>query len=260
VVARAFAIVGIAVVGAAVASGNERPHPTLVDPATTRCTVCHTTVATTHVDEATRGRPCLDCHAFNETHDGTSLTAQAAGANVVRSVAPEPAPDRAQTSTPPDNTAVAAGAVGGAPSEAPAEAPPMAGSPTAGSPTSAATAPIAAGPASDRTQQLYVDGLQAFNRGRFDEAFDTWRVMLVGNPDAWVLQVEIDSLITSAQSTLARYGDHGPYVVPKGDLHYVLSGVFASENAAGAALRDLPQPLRSGGAFPIRAREILAGR
>ena len=254
-VARAFAIVGIAVVGAAVTSGNERPHPTLVDPATTRCTVCHTTVATTHVDEAMRGRPCLDCHTFNETRDGTSLTAQAAGANVVRSAAPVSAPDRAQTSTPPDTTAVSAGAVGGAPSEAPADAPPR-----AGSPTSAATAPIAAGPAGDRTQQLYVDGLQAFNRGRFDEAFDTWRVMLVGNPDAWVLQVEIDSLVTSAQSTLARYGDHGLYVVKRGDLHYVLSGVFASENAAGAALRDLPQPLRSGGAFPIRAREILGGR
>lgn len=253
-------VVVLALVGGMEVTAEERPHPTLIDAATTTCTVCHTTVATTHVGEEMRGRPCLDCHAFNETRDGTSLTAQAAGANVVRSAAPVSAPDRAHRSTPPDATAVAAGAVGGAASEAPPDAPPMTESPTAGSPTSTATAPIAAGPTTDRTQQLYLDGRGAFNRGRFDEAFETWRVMLGGNPDAWVLQVEIDSLITSAQSTLARYGEHALYVVKRGDLHYVRSGVFASENDAAAALRDLPQPLRAGGAFPIRAREILTGR
>jgi hypothetical protein len=255
----AISIVGLGFVDG---SADEHPHPTLVDAATTRCTVCHTTVATTHVGEEMRGRPCLDCHAFNDTRDGTSLTTEAAGATVLRSADASSGPEGDRTSSPRVATTVDAGTASRAGTRpataAPPESSPSAAAPPA--PESAEVAPTVVDPTVDRTRQLYVDGLHAFNGGRFDDAFETWRVMLAGNPGSWVLQVEIDSLITSAQSTLARFGDHGLYVVKKDGLHYVLSGVHGSKQDAVNALRVLPQALRSGGAFPIEAREILAGR
>lgn len=250
--------VGVAWVWVTDARSQDRPHPTLVDAATTRCTVCHSAVAATHVGEEIRGRPCLDCHAFNATRDGTSLTAQAAGATVVRPADAVTGPQVDHTSPRPDTTPVVESA-GTQPTSAVPPASGPSGSATS-APAAAAVAPFTPGAAGDRTRQLYLDGLHAFNRGRFEEAFETWRVMLAGNSGSWVLQVEIDSLLTSVQSTLARYGDHGLYVVKKGDLHYVLSGVYGSSGDAVNALRDLPEALRSGGAFPIEIREILADR
>ncbi len=109
----------------------------------------------------------------------------------------------------------------------------------------------------DDTGHLFAEGMAAFNRADFDSAFDTWWLMLNERPDHFVLQVEMDTYLVSAQSTIARYGDHSLYVVKKDDRYWVLSGLFATRAKATEALRLLPKPLRQGGAFPIAVRQIV---
>ena len=91
----------------------------------------------------------------------------------------------------------------------------------------------------DDTGHLYAEGMAAFNRADFDDAFHAWRLMLNDKPDHFVLQVEMDTYLVSAQSTVARYGDHSLYVVKKDDLYWVFSGLFATRAKAIEALRLL---------------------
>lgn len=261
------AIVAGAVLVAFVAEADQRPHPTLIDPTTTACRVCHTTVEATHAD-GLRARACLDCHAFSASLNRTFLTTDAAP----QAAAPASAQvdnGRVEAEVP-AVAAPAAGAAGdpspGRPPDEPSPVDPEAPLPHApNAVTSAAPsqteAVVQATPVADaignRSSQLYSDGLRAFRQSDFDDAFETWRLMLAGNPDAVVLQVEVDTYLESARSTLARFDDHGLYVVKKDGLHYVLAGVFGSEDEAFEGLRRLPSDLRSAGAFPIEARAIL---
>jgi septal ring-binding cell division protein DamX len=112
----------------------------------------------------------------------------------------------------------------------------------------------------DDTMHLYVEGMAAFNREDFDRAFHTWWSMLTASPDHFVLQVEVDTFLASAQATVAKYGDHSLYVVKKDDLHWVFSGLFETRAKAIEALKLLPEPLRQGGAFPIAVRQIVPQR
>jgi hypothetical protein len=135
--------------------------------------------------------------------------------------------------------------------------------PTPSAPTLPPTGPsemqdpaVVSGDADD-TGHLYGEGMAAFNRADFDSAFHTWWLMLTDKPDHFVLQVEMDTYLVSAQSTVARYGDHSLYVVKKDDLYWVFSGLFETRAKAIEALRSLPEPLRQGGAFPVAVRQIV---
>jgi hypothetical protein len=256
---------GVIVVSAPVLSGKELSHPPLVDPAITKCTVCHTTVGATH-PEGVLGQNCLSCHTLvkrskktflivEDSRQSTDMVAMqvpvetGVGETERReSAAPVPPNTRSARSDPPPVETVAKVAV----VRPTASAPPL---PPTGSPERQEPA-IVSGDADD-TRHLYAEGMAAFNRANFDSAFHSWWLMLNERPDHFVLQVEMDTYLVSAQSTLARYGEHSLYVVKKDDRYWVLSGLFATRAKAIEALRLLPEPLRQGGAFPIAVRQIM---
>jgi len=236
--------------------GEERSHPSLVDPAITKCTVCHTAVASTHPGIAA-SQGCLSCHTFIEKSGKTLLIVEANSLppGVDESMArndsvtgdfkqeggkggapPEETPRGSQPSAPPADTAAAAASV------------------VEHQPSSTVRASEGGGAA--RSGGSYRDGMQEFNRGDFDSAFQTWSSMLADNPDYFTLQVEVDTYFITVQSTIARYGDHSLYVLKKDDLYIVYSGLFATLSEANGALKLLPEPLQRGGAFPVSVRRI----
>jgi len=258
-------VAGMIVVSASVLSGEELSHPSLVDPAITKCTVCHTNVGATH-PEGVLGQECLSCHTLvkrskktflivEDGHQSTDMVAvqvpvETGVAETERreSDTPVPASTGSARSKSPPVEMVATVAVARPAASAPP--PPPTGSPERQDPA------IVSGDADD-TGHLYAEGMAAFNRADFDSAFHTWWLMLNERPDHFVLQVEMDSYLVSAQSTIARYGDHSLYVVKKDDRYWVLSGLFATREKAIEALKLLPGPLRKGGAFPIAVQQIV---
>ena len=258
-------VAGMIVVSASVLSGKELSHPSLVDPAITKCTVCHTNVGATH-PEGVLGQDCLSCHTLVKRSKKTFLIVEDSqqSTDMVAMQVPEetgvgeterresdtPVPPipRSAPSDPPPAETVAKVAV----ARPAASAPPL---PPTGSPERRDPA-IVSGDADD-TGHLYAEGMAAFNRADFDSAFHIWWLMLNERPDHFVLQVEMDTYLVSAQSTIARYGDHSLYVVKKDDRYWVLSGLFATRAKAIEALKLLPGPLRQGGAFPIAVRQIV---
>ena len=258
-------VAGMIVVSASVLSGKELSHPSLVDPAITKCTVCHTNVGETH-PEGTLGQGCLSCHTLvmrskktflivEDNQQSTDMVAMqvpvetGVGETERReSDTPVPPNTRSARPEPPPVETIAEVAVARPAASAPP--PPPAGSPERQDPA------IVSGDADD-TGHLYAEGMAAFNRADFDSAFHTWWLMLNERPDHFVLQVEMDTYLVSAQSTIARYGDHSLYVVKKDDRYWVLSGLFATRAEAIEALRLLPKSLRQGGAFPIMVRQIV---
>ena len=258
-------VAGMIVVSAPVLSGKELSHPSLVDPAITKCTVCHTNVGATH-PEGVLGQDCLSCHTlvkrskktFLIVEDGQQPTGTVAMQVPVETGVGETerresdtlvAPDTrsARSESPPVETVATVTVARPATS-----APPL---PPTGSPERQDPA-LVSGDADD-TGHLFAEGMAAFNRADFDSAFDTWWLMLNERPDHFVLQVEMDTYLVSAQSTIARYGDHSLYVVKKDDRYWVLSGLFATRAKAIEALKLLPRPLRQGGAFPIAVSQIV---
>jgi hypothetical protein len=259
-------VVGMIVVSASVLFGEERPHPSLVDPAITKCTVCHTSLGAAHTEGASN-EDCLTCHTFLMRSRKTFLIVEQRqqaeelddlqrgdrpgieGAQRGASDTSVPRDAGAARSDPPAVESVAVPA-GDHASSAAAALPPT-------SPPARQDPTLASGDAAS-TGQIYAEGLAAFNRSDFDHAFNTWRAMLNGSPDHYALQVEVDSLFVSAQSTVARYGDHSLFVVKKDDLYWVFSGLFTTQEIAIEALKLLPGPLRQGGAFPIKVSEIMS--
>jgi hypothetical protein len=258
-------VAGMIVVSASVLSGKELSHPSLVDPAITKCTVCHTNVGATH-PEGVLGQDCLSCHTLvkrskktflivEDSHQSTDNVAMQVPVEtgVVETErrerdTPVPPTTGSARSDPPPVETVATVAV----ARPAASAPPL---PPTGSPERQDPAIVSSD--ADDTGHLYVEGMAAFNRADFDSAFYTWWLMLNERPDHFVLQVEMDTYLVSAQSTIARYGDHSLYVVKMDDRYWVLSGLFATRAEAIEALRLLPGPLRQGGAFPIAVRQIV---
>ena len=228
-------VVGMIVISTSELSGEERSHPSLVDPAITKCTVCHKNLGTTH-PEAASGQDCLSCHTFVMRSKKTFLMV-----------------DDSQRSRDKDDKQ--------APVETVAE---VAAAPTAPSESALLSTgpperqdPVIVSGDADDTGHLYVEGMAAFNRADFDRAFHTWWLMLTASPDHFVLQVEVDTFLASAQATVAKYGDHSLFVVKKDDLYWVFSGLFVTQAQAAEAVRSLPEPLRQGGAFPIAVRQIV---
>ena len=258
-------VAGMVVVSASAISGEELSHPSLVDPAITKCTVCHTSLGATHFGGVS-GQDCLSCHTFvmkskktflivedsqqSRDRDDMQAPVETGVGDIKQGENDTPAPPKtdAARSDPPPVDMVAEVAVV---------------RPTPSAPTLPPTGPsemqdpaIVSGDADD-TGHLYAEGMAAFNRADFDSAFDIWWLMLNERPDHFVLQVEMDTYLVSAQSTIARYGDHSLYVVKKDDRYWVLSGLFATRAKAIEALKLLPGPLRQGGAFPIVVRQIV---
>lgn len=258
-------VAGMIVVSAPVIFGEELSHPSLVDPAITKCTVCHKSLSATH-SGGVSGQDCLSCHTFvmkskktflivedsqhsRDSEDmpapvGTGVGGIKQGEN--NTLAP-PKTGAARSDPPPVETVAEVAVVRPAPS---VPVLPPTGSPERQDPE------VVSGD-EDRTGNLYAEGMAAFNRADFDSAFHTWWLMLTDKPDHFVLQVEMDTYLVSAQSTVARYGDHSLYVVKKDDLYWVFSGLFETRAKAIEALRSLPEPLRQGGAFPVAVRQIV---
>jgi septal ring-binding cell division protein DamX len=236
--------------------GEERSHPSLVDPAITKCTVCHTAVASTHPGIAA-SQGCLSCHTFIEKSGKTLLIVEAnrqplaVDEPVARSgsanegLQPEGledvAPPKATAAGSQQHPAVEAAAVAAGVAEQP--------------PSSIDSASAGGGAA--RSGGSIEDGMREFNRGDFDSASDAWSSMLANNPDHFTLQVEVDSYFITVQSTIARYGDHSLYVLKNDDLYIVYSGLFVTLAEANEALKLLPEALRRGGAFPVAVRRIV---
>jgi len=259
-------VAGMVIVSASAVSGEELSHPSLVDPAITKCTVCHTSLGATHFGGAS-GQDCLSCHTFVMKSKKTFLIVEDSQQLRARNdmQAPvetgvgdikqgendplaSPKTDAARSDPPPVETVAVAAVARPTPS---APVLPPTGSPGMEDPA------IVSGDADD-ARHLYAEGMAAFNRADFDSAFQAWRLMLNNKPDYFVLQVEMDTYLVSAQSTVARFGDHSLYIVKKDDLYWVFSGLFATRAKAIEALRLLPEPLRQGGAFPIAVRQIIS--
>ncbi len=258
-------VVGMIVVSASALSGEELSHPSLVDPAITKCTVCHKSLGAAHSGGGS-GDDCLSCHTFVQRSGKTFLIVEDSQRSRDQDDTHEAVEsgvegiEQRETNTPvPQN--IGAARPEAPPAETVAEV-------AIARPAPSATARLSTGPPErqdpvtvsghlDDTMHLYVEGMAAFNRADFDRAFHTWWSMLTASPDHFVLQVEVDTYLASAQATVAKYGDHSLYVVKKDDLHWVFSGLFVTRAKAIEALKLLPEPLRQGGAFPIAVRQIV---
>jgi hypothetical protein len=259
-------VAGMVVVFASAISGEELSHPSLVDPAITKCTVCHKSLGATHFGDVS-GQDCLSCHTLVMKSKKTFLIVEDSqqlrdrddmqapvetGDGDIKQgendTLASPKTDAARSDPPPVETVAEVAVVGPTPS---APVLPPTGSPEMQDPA------IVSGDVDD-VGHLYAEGMAAFNRADFDSAFQAWRLMLNNKPDYFVLQVEMDTYLVSAQSTVARFGDHSLYVVKKDNLYWVFSGLFATRAKAIEALRLLPEPLRQGGAFPIAVRQIIS--
>ena len=259
-------VAGMIVVSASALSGEELSHPSLVDPAITKCTVCHTNLGATHFVGAS-GQDCLSCHTFVmkskktflivedsrelRDRDDTQAPVETGVGDIKQgendTLAP-PKTDAVRSDPPPVETVAEVAVARPTPS---AQILPPTGSPEMQDPAIVSVD-------ADDPGHLYAEGMAAFNRADFDSAFQAWRLMLNDKPDHFVLQVEMDTYLVSAQSTVARFGDHSLYVVEKDDLYWVFSGLFATRAKAIEALKLLPEPLRQGGAFPIAVRQIIS--
>ena len=258
-------VVGSLVLSASFLPGVERPHPALVDPAETKCMVCHKDVMATHSVSAS-GQDCLTCHNFVKkakktylieeyspmapaTENSPPVVAAASGGTDRSQDAPPDSPEGGTAASHPLPVATAA-------EEAPVQPTPSV--PVAPSPEPAERHETAnTGNDLDEVSRQHAEGLAAFNNAEFDRAFHLWSAMLADEVDHWILQVEVDTHISTAQSTVARYGDQKLYVVKKDDLYWVFSGLFATRTEAIEALKLFPGSLRQGGAFPIKVRQLM---
>lgn len=252
---------------------EQRAHVALVDPATTKCTVCHKNVEATHQPEVL-GQSCLACHGFAKRDDGTFLVDDGPAKGAVE---PSTVPDRPATTK-----------LGGGPpvggevgvrseppveprSHAPAIPPPVV------EPSRSTSAPVVA-PASGRPpggeaavappvdlvreQSLarYTTGLDAFRRGDEGAAFAAWDAMLDEAAGQYTIQIAVDRLLESARLALEAHPDHSLYVVPRRGAYYVLAGIFPSRASAAQGLARLPAELTRDGAFPTAVGDLPAER
>lgn len=250
-------------------NGEERAHVTLVDPAMTKCTVCHKNVETTHEPEAL-GQGCLGCHGFVKREDGTYLVDDRPAGDAAEAL---PGADRS-TTTRLEVEAQDSGNVGSRsepPGEPKAHVP--AGSVAPAEPSRNAAAPVtgvAVGESptksepgdlvSEQSLARYTAGLGAFRRGDMDAAFEEWEAMLGEAADQFTIQIAVDRLLESARLALEGYPDHALYVIPRGGVFYVMAGVFPSRASAAQGLARLPAELTRDGAFATAVRALPEGR
>jgi len=219
---------------------GELLHPTLVVPATTRCTVCHGELEATHDQEALE-QSCLGCHSFvskaNNTYllEGTDRRGVAplvdddlqSSGSVAGSEEKDLPRDRTPSSTPARTESIPAGA----------------------------SAPVMGGEG-----DLYAEGLAAFRRGNFELALVSWQTMLEGAGEPYTLQIAVNRYLVSAQDAIESFSAHLLFVVPKDDQYYVLAGLFSTRAEAARALARLPEPLRRGGAFAVAVKDLVKGQ
>ena len=248
-IARPSVLLALSLALSSVSQAQDRAHPSLVDPATTKCIVCHADVETTHQTDV-EPTGCLDCHTFISRH-GESFLIDGGGTptDSVVSAATEPIV-RATDSDKGMKAAVPRADRDQAPS----------GSEPMRADSSSVRASDTASWIDDRSRNLYLSGMNAFQRQRYEEAFETWETMITNDRRLFTIQVEVDSYLTTAQSTIARFGANSLYVVRIKGLYFVLSGLFSDRSEAARALNLLPEPLRRGGAFPTRVEALVPAR
>lgn len=251
------------------ASVSEQEHVALVDPATTKCTVCHKRLEATHAPEALE-EGCLRCHTFVKQEDATYLVdVDPASSGEQPTARAEPAETVSGEAATPD------GGSAGVRSEPPAAQPaPVAATsqPPATRPSSSARAAgsesqprdpealLQADHVRDESRALYTAGMEAFHRGDVDAAFDSWWVMLEEAANQHTLQIAVDRHLESARHALETYPGHSLYVVPRSGAYYVLAGVYPSRAAAVEGLGRLPDALTRDGAFPVPIRSLVGSR
>jgi len=245
-------VAGVIVISASALAGEERPHPSLVDPAITKCTVCHTNLSAVHAGGAS-SENCLSCHTMVKKSKKTYLIVDDGQPELTDEALPPVS--RGGESEPGEDQTPRSPTAAGQPDPPAVETIAVVAAAQPTDQSENLNLVTGSGDAAD-TGRLYSEGMAAFNRGDFDDAFHAWRLMFTGSPDLYALQIEVDTLFVSAQSTLARYRDHSLYIVKKDDLYWVFSGLFTSEAKAAEALKLLPEALRQGGAFPIEVRQI----
>ena len=258
-------VIGMLIISGATLHGEDRPHPTLVDPAITKCTVCHTDVGATHAGEAS-SQDCLSCHTFAKKSNKTVLIVDESRRPTAADEIPAPVEKSVEGFARTEDTSTDPSIAESSRSELP---------PTktvtevvvTGRTSTAPDIPVAAAPDrqdpviasddSDHTTVLYQEGLAAFDRADFDRAFLIWQTMLANKPDQYIVQVEVDTYLETARSTVSKYRDHALYIVKKDGLYWVFTGVFETRAKAHEQIGLLPEPLRAGGAFPIAVRRIV---
>lgn len=250
-------------------AAEQTVHVTLVDPAITRCTVCHKSVEAAH-PELKPEQDCLACHRFEQRDGNTYLVDARSPDGVSGPVSPTPG----ETVVNQQITSSAGGVTGARAGEASAatSAPVVAPPPSSAGrevPESAATiatrAPdrprsAASGAPDelidDQSKARYASGLDAFRQGDVESAFQAWEMMLAEAADGYTLQIAVDRHLESARHALDTFPAHALYVVPRGGAYYVLSGVFPSRASAAEALGQLPNELTRDGAFPTAVRAL----
>ena len=218
---------------------GELLHPTLVVPATTRCTVCHGELEATH-DQEVLEQGCLACHSFVSKANNSYLLEGA---------------DRRGVAPPGDDVQSSGSIAGSEARDLPRDLTPS--SP----PARTESIPVEPGaPVIGGAGDLYAEGLAAFRRRDFEQALASWQTMLEGADRLYTLQVAVNRYLASAQDAIESNASHSLFVVPKNDHYYVLAGLFSTRAEAARALDRLPETLRSGGAFPIAVQDLVQGR
>jgi septal ring-binding cell division protein DamX len=256
-----------ALVWSAPLAAEETAHVTLVDPAITKCAVCHKSLQAPH-PEMLPGQGCLACHVF-EQRDGNTYLIDAGSSGGVTE--PAPATTGEAVSGRQITSSTGAGEVASE-SPAPPPAPVVAPSPREAARSmpepAAAIATMAPDLASseraeapqdlieDGSRARYAAGAEAFRQGDVESAFRAWETMLDEAADGYTLQIAVDRHLESARHALETYPGNGLYVVPRGSAYYVLSGVFVSRASAAEALGRLPDELTRDGAFPTAVRAL----
>jgi len=244
----------------------ERPHVSLVDPATTDCVVCHESLSKAiHAEVA--ATQCIDCHGFSRIAEATKVFVDRASlpdeppVPVRRSPAAanrELGTERPTSGNPTDRTTDRMISAEPTASQEGIDSRDAVPSSSRGSKQSALNLSDSAGgsPIPARSRERYAAALAAFRNGDFEAAVTSWREMLTDAVDFYTIQVEVDRQLDSVNRLFAEHRNQPLYVVIRQDLYWVCAGLFFSQADAERAIHELPDELRYGGAFPTPVKAL----
>jgi len=211
----------------AVLPGEEILHPTLIDPAKTKCMVCHPQLEAPHGADAMQ-RGCLSCHTFILKADATYLVTAGEDARNT--------PARVE----PPNARVGEQGRG-------SELQLSEASPTA-VPTDAGTPKPSGSDMPENQEALYEKGLAA--------SLGSWRAMFESAPTSYTVQIAVNRYLASADEVITDYAADRLFIVQVDDHYYVLAGLYPTRAEAERKLASLPEPLRRGGAYCVAVKGL----
>ena len=218
----------------AVLAGEEILHPTLIDPAKTKCMVCHPQLEAPHGADAMR-RGCLSCHTFVLKADATYL------------VTGDDAKNKPARVEPPNTT------VGGQESGSDLR---MGGASPTAVPANAGIARPSGWDRPENQEALYEKGLAAFERRDFAAALESWRAMFESAPTSYTVQIAVNRYLASADEVIRNYVADRLFIVQVDDRYFVLAGLYPLRSEAERKLASLPEPLRQGGAYCVAVKDL----